>query len=366
MKKYPVSLVAAMALLFSGFTIAYDEPKYNSNFLVSLFFKAQTLRVQAEEEIRKLDIEIKNNEATIQKAKQIIDLASQRTDANAKQAATIAREALIKAQEAKKKNEESRRQWEQRKIQADRSYATILNMMNYGSNKQIKGFVTSYTGRVDIFKANGDKETPEYGFLEPGDKIWTYDNSSAEIQMLDGRATVKIGPYSEFVMKEDTLQEQVVELLKGKVYMAVNKADDYVKEMKKNIEQYKKDIQTIKQWTNEQLDEYNKKINEEIYKYKKRLDLYLHSSPDCYSNEMKTKRSDRCITAVCGVRGTKFASEVKENNSMEVTVLEGIVDITIPELGKTVSLTTGYKAIINKDGTIKQEKADNVERWWEE
>lgn len=355
MKKYSVSLVAAMVLLFSGFAFAYDEPKYDSNFLLSVLFKAQKLREQAREEIRKLDIEVKRNEATIQNSKQIIDLASQRNDANAKQAATVAKEAMLKAKEAKRKNEESKKQWELAKIRADRSYATILNIFNRGSDRQIKGFITDYRGRVDIFKANGDKASPENGFIEPGDKVWTYGDSSAEIQMLDGRATARIGPYSEFVMKKDTPQEQVIELLKGKVYMAVDKADDYAKEMEENLEQYKNDIQTIKKWTSEQFDEYVKKIRE----YERKLSV---SYPNCHVVDKKTK----CLTVAVAVRGTKFAGEVKENNSMEVTVLEGIVDITIPELGKTVSLTTGLKAIINKDGTIKQEKTDYVERWWEE
>lgn len=360
MKKYSVSLVAAMVLLFSGFAIAYDEPKYDSNFLLSVLFKVQGLREQAMEEIRKLDIEIKNNEATIQKSKQIIDLASQRTDTNAKQAKAIAREALIKAQEAKRKNEETKKEWGLKKMRADSSYATIHNMLskNLGSGRQIKGFMTDYTGRVDIFKANGDKASPENGFIEPGDKVWTYGDSSAEIQMLDGRATAKIGPYSEFVMKEDTPQEQVVELLKGKVYMAVDKADDYYKMLK---EKYKPDIQTIKEADSED--------------YKNALKLYnqyLQTIKDADTEDYKKAKWLfemrlwlNSPNAAVAVRGTKFVVELKENKATEVTVLEGIVDVSDRKGEKKVAVEGGYKVIATSDGISEPQKFENIARWWE-
>jgi len=50
---------------------------------------------------------------------------------------------------------------------------------------------------------------------------------------------------------------------------------------------------------------------------------------------------------------------------MEITVLEGEVEVNIPELNQTISLTEGNRAIITKDGVVKQEKIENPERWWE-
>ena len=345
-------LLLLIILLFTGVAYAYDEPQYNSNFLLSVLFKAQELRDKATMEIRKIDMEIKKNEEAIQKSEKIISLAQQKGNTKAEM---VARDALMKATEAKRKNEETKAGWELNKMRADRSYAAIQNMLsrNLGSSKQIKGFMTNYTGNVYIIKANGEKASPDNGFLDPGDKVWT-GNGSAEIQMLDGRGSATLGPYSEFVMKKDTPQEQVVELLKGKVYMAVDKIDEYAKKMNEKIDQYKEDLQTIKQLNKEDIADLKKEIRKRQFLLEHRE---CHLGPD---------EKIYCITAVCAVRGTKFTSEIKDNNTYEVIVLEGIVDVTIPEKDKTLSVDTGNKAIIGVDGDVKVEKIDQIKKWWEE
>jgi len=50
---------------------------------------------------------------------------------------------------------------------------------------------------------------------------------------------------------------------------------------------------------------------------------------------------------------------------MEVTVLEGIVDVSIPEKNKTLSVEAGNKALIISDSIFKVEKIGQIERWWE-
>ncbi len=352
-------MILLIAWLFPCLAFAYEETQYSNQFLLSIFFKTQALRNQAITEIRKIDMEIKKNEETVQKSQQIINLASQRTDANARKAEEIAREALMKAQDALRRNEESKREWELKKIRADRSDATIQNMLsqNYGSNRQIKGFVTNCTGNVGIIKENGDKASLENAFFEPGDKVWT-GNGTAEAQMLDGRADAKLGPYSEFVMKKDTPQEQVAELLKGKVYMAVDNIHEYAKKMKEKIDQYKEDVQTIEQLNKEDINDLKNYIIEE----KRRRLFFLHNR-NCHfgpNGEILW-----CLTATVSVRGTKFTSEIKDNNTIEVTVLEGIVDVNIPEKNKTLSVEAGNKAIIIADDVIKVEKIEQIEMWWE-
>ena len=357
-KAYQFFIISLIPLILTCYCFA-EEPQYSNQVLISIFFKAQALRDQAIAELRKIDIEIKKNDQTIQKSQQIINLAAQRSDANAKQAEAIAKEALMKAQEAKRKNEESKKQWELQKIRADRSYATIQNMLsqNLGSRKQIKGFVTNHTGNAYIIKANGEKASIDNGFLEPGDKVWTGDGT-AEVQMLDGRATARLGPYSEFAMKKDTPEEQAAELLKGKVYMAVDKIDEYAKMMKEKIEKYKEDLQTIKQLNKEDINEVENYITKEV---KKKHFILSHSG--CW---IGSDDKIHCLTAVCAVRGTKFTSEIKDNNNTtEVVVLEGTVDVSIPEKNKTLSVEAGNKATIGLDGGIKAEQIEQIERWWE-
>jgi tellurite resistance-related uncharacterized protein len=326
-------------LFFTANAFAHDEPQYSNNFLLSLYFKAVELRDRAIMEIRKIDMEIAKNNETIQKSEKIISLAQQKGNTKAEM---IARDALIKAQEAKRKNEEIRKEWELQKIRADRSYATIQNMLSQknDSKQQIKGFVASYTGNVYIIKANGERVTPENGFLEPGDKVWTGDGT-AEMQMLDGRATAKIGPYSEFEMKKDTPEEQVVELIKGKVYIAVDKIDEYAKKMKEKIEQYKGDLKTIKD------------IKEEDIEY-----LLEHS-------KFNKKFVHKCPTAVLGIRGTKYTVDVRDGNTTEINVLEGSVEVSNVKGNKKIIVEEGYGAIATRNGISDPQKIGQIERWWE-
>lgn len=352
---YWISLILLMVWYFTGYVFA-KEPQYSNMFLLRVLFKAQALRDQAIEEIRRLDMEIKYNEEVIRESKRLINLASQRTDAEARVAEEIAREAMMKAQEAKRRNEETKRKWELKKINADRSYATINNILsqNIGSNKQIRGFITGYTGNVYIIKANGEKATLENGFLEPGDKVWTADGT-AEIQMLDGRATTILGPYSEFVMKKDTPQEQVAELLKGKIYMAVEKIDEYAKRMKEIIEQYKKDLKTITQLNEEDINELKKYIESEKRRLRKEFNILLRPG----------RRLPEEEPINIGVRGTKFTIEIKDNNTTEVMVFEGTVEISMPEKNKRLSVEAGNKVTIGLDGNIMVEKITQIKRWWE-
>lgn len=336
-RKHQIFITLLIAWLLTNHAIASENLQYSNLFLLSVFFKVQALRDQAIEELRKIDMEIKKNDETIKKSQKIISLASQRTDESAKKAEAVAREALMKAMEAKRRNEETKKWWELNKIRADRSYATIENMLyqNYESNRKIKGFITNYTGNVYIIKANSEKASLENGFLEPGDKVRTADGS-AEIEILDGRATAKLGLYSEFVMKKDTAQEQVFELVKGKIYTIVEKMESFKEKMQNIIKQYKEEK------TNLNIDNIIK---------------YLHIPNRRYAITAPN--------AVIGVRGTSFTAEIKEG-ILEISVIDGSVEVTLPERNETFLIEGGYKVIINEEnGNITKEKIRAIERWWE-
>ena len=357
-------------LFFTATAFAYDGPQYSNNFLLSLYFKAVELRDRAIMEIRKIDMEIAKNNETIQRSEKIISLAQQKGNTKAEM---IARDALIKAQEAKRKNEETRKQWELQKIRADKSYATIQNMLSqrYDSKKQIKGFVANYAGNVYIIKANGERTTPESGFLEPGDKVWTGDGT-AEMQMLDGRATAKIGPYSEFEMKKGTPEEQVVELTKGKVYMAVEKIDEYAKKMKEKIEQFKND-ENLKGFVKARMKDVQL-LEAAIYCKQQIPDA--PSISGCVGKYLKERGYKEALTfyyyqllhtptAVCAVRGTKYTVDVKDGNTTEINVLEGAVEISNIKGDKKIIVKEGYKAIVTIEGISDPQKILQIERWWE-
>jgi uncharacterized membrane protein len=298
-------LFVLFLLALSGYAFAYENPKYSNSFLLSVLFKAQGLRENAIENIHKLEKEIQANENTIRKSREIINLAQEKNNTKAE---TIAHDARKSAEVAKAKNEQTKKEWEIKRIQAEKSIATIRNTLskNYGEGQKIKGLVTNYSGRVEMFKKDGSKvylENNQPGFLESGDEVWT-GNGHAEVQVLYGRGSATIGPYSKFKMVEDTPEKQVVELLQGKAYMAIDKADDYAKKIKEQIERYKNDVETIREWTNEQTDEYVKKIKEEVH-----IRKLLLNQAACSGYDRETKRLTGCISAVCAVRGTKFTSE---------------------------------------------------------
>lgn len=373
-----VFIVLAMAWFFVGHASAYDQAQ--RDFLLGVYFKAQLLRddVVAKEreidsEISKIDAEIKKNEATIQNSQQIISLAGQRTDAKARKAEAIAREALMKAQAAKSTNETTRKELELKrneaelaKIRTDRSLATIKNMLSEGpwdlrSEAPVRGFISGFSGRVDVNSANGktytlnDPESPT--FLKAGDVIQTYDNSRVVFHVLDGRGDISLGSNSKLVVGEDTQQEEEIGLVKGKLYTVVNKADDYVRAIKEKYEQYKEDLKTV-------TDPNNLK---DVYQYtKERLNiLELEDRTNCYCPIFLKDHKGSCVRAVFGVRGTKLSIENKDDGSGELAVFEGVVDISTPDGKSKFSVKEGEKVTFTKEGISSPQKIENIDKWWE-
>jgi hypothetical protein len=73
------------------------------------------------------------------------------------------------------------------------------------------------------------------GYLEPGDEVITYGNSKAELQVWGGQGSVTLGEYSKFRVEEDSAGEQIINFLKGKAYIAVDKADDFAKMLREKL-----------------------------------------------------------------------------------------------------------------------------------
>ncbi|HOP86733.1 MAG TPA: FecR domain-containing protein [Syntrophorhabdaceae bacterium] len=284
-------------LILSGIKATYAQDI--NGFLLGIYFK----REQAIEKIRQLEIEINKNKSTISQSQTLIDLSRQKGN---KEAEKVALEALQKAKESLKKNEESLNRWKTHKIMLDHVYTSLQNEIN---NKNIKG-VTSYcSGRVDIFKANGDKVSCENGLLEPGDMVWTYDGT-AKIEMLGGRGTTTVGPWSIFKMRDDSEIEQIWELIKGKIHMTIEKIKESIRSRRVNI---------------------------------------------------------RTVEAVCAVRGTEFYMERKED-ILWLYVIDGSVEVKGIKDERMVEVFSGYRIRVTKDGLIGEPEKINlkdVERWWE-
>ena len=337
----------ALAILFSGGQIsAGQEASESDGFLLGALFRTRDLIDRTAADLQKVNQAIQENDKVIEKAENIITVAKQR---NNQQAESVARDALEKSQEARKKNLDTRARLELTRSRAAASYAAIKNRfaagLGKGPNSRIRGIVSNYSGRVQISKKSGERfnladEAP--GFLEPGDVIMTYGSSGAEVQTLDGRGAVQLGEYSELKLQEDSPEKQVVDLVRGKLYSAVDKADDFAKELQDKMKEYGDDLLALPGLGEAKYEA----LIQGVRKWKKKF-------------EVRTRDS------VVAVRGTKFSVDLKDEGTTEITVLEGAVEAGDLKGERKVLVEEGFRVIVTKDGISEPQKTADIDRWWD-
>ena len=347
-----ISFVFIVSL--SCFPIAHAQMTgtERSNWLLGVIFKLENMRDKAIADIQKYEGDIQKCENTISKSDNIVRLAQQKGNVKAE---IIAREASLKAQEAKIKNKEQKNSAELNKKKAEFALATVKNELSNALSQpqKIKSVITNYSGRVEIQKENG--ETFDFGknqpvFLEKGDFIMTYGNSSAELQFLEGRGSLKVGEYSRVKMEADDAGTEVMNMIQGKVNISVEKLENYQKMMEEKIKAYKEDLKTVKDATKQE------KLN--VYEnYLEGLKLRVKKKFEVHTN-----------TTVMTVRGTQFLVYEDEKTGTEMIVLEGSVEMRGTKGEKIIIVNAGYKGTVTKDGILSDpDKIDiaNLERWWE-
>lgn len=340
-------LSVLLLLIFYGISFAQDSDVQKKNWLLGVIFKLENMRDKTIADIQKYEGDIQKCENTISKSDNIVRLAQQKGNV---QAEIIAREASLKAQEARIKNREKKNSAELNKKKVENALATVKNELSNALSQpqKIKSVITNYSGRVEIQKENG--ETFDFGknqpvFLEQGDFIITYGNSSAELQFLDGRGSLKVGEFSRVKMEEDDKGTQILNMLKGKAHIAVEKMDEYLKMLDEKLKEYKEDISNIP---------------EENEKFIKRLRAHIQ--------HIQKKFEVRTQGGGGAVRGTEFLVFEDDKTGTEIIVLEGSVEMKGTKGEKTTIVNAGYKGTATKDGILSDpEKIDlsNLERWWE-
>jgi len=328
------------------------------NWLLGIIFKLENMRDKAVEDIQKYKGDIQKCENTISKSENIVRLAQQKGNV---QAEIIAREASLKAQEAKIKNKEKKNSAELNKKRAEFALATVKNELSNALSQpqKIKSVITNYSGRVEIQKENG--ETFDFGknqpvFLEKGDAIQTYGNSSAELQFLEGRGSLKVGEYSKVKMEADDAGTEVMNMIQGKVNISVEKVENYQKMMEEKIKAYKEDLKTVKDETKQKIVDEYESILISIRKAKKASERFAKKF------EVQTP------SFAMSVRGTQFLVYEDEKTGTEIIVLEGSVEMKGTKGDKTIIVNAGYKGTATKGGILSDpEKIDlsKIERWWE-
>ena len=348
-------VVILFLLISCSISFAQDSDVQKNNWLLGVIFKLENMRDKAIEDIRKYEGDIRKCENTISKSENIVRLAQQKGNVKAE---TVAREASIKAQEAKRKNRDNKNSAELNKKRAEIALAYVKNVFSDSLShpQKIKSVITNYSGRVSIQKKNGEHftfEKNQKGFLETGDEVSTYENSSVELQFLDGRGTMNVGQYSQVKMEEDDAGTQVMNMIQGKVNISVEKVENFQKMMEEKIKAYKEDLKTVNDATKQE------KINA--------YENYLKGLKSSMQN-MRKKFEIKTPATVSAPRGTQFLVYEDEKKGTELIVIEGDVELKSKNETRTVVVNEGYRAAVSKDGKLSElGKIDlsNLERWWE-
>lgn len=316
-----------------------DATVRQSNRFLGVLFKLEKMRDDAVAQKTKAD-------NTIAQARALITRARQGRDTRAEQ---MGQQALAVAGETKAKAE-----WKIKRT--DEAIARVRNLAaRMTGNGEVRAVVTEHSGDVRYFSKKLDRsmsmDDGRAGLLEPDDEIWTLGDGSAHLKFLDGRAGLSLGPYSKVRMEEDDQGDQIADLMEGKLYLTVDKLDDYRRKIEEKLRSLKDDLATVATADMAEISEAYENL------------LKLHSA------EAKQRFEVRTPAAVCAVRGTRFLVTEDRHNGTTVTVLEGLVEVTAANGRKTVTVTGGQTTLISVDGKMDPPESVEVKTitpWWSE
>ena len=236
------------------------------------------------------------------------------------------------------------------------SLSSILRAMNSGTGQEANpaGTVLGYTGTVNIRNASGAESslTGSSSFVfGQGDEISTSSDGSVSLNYLEGRGSLTVGPGSQVRMTKDKDSTDVLEVIKGKVYSGVLKADEYEKKMmdlyqKFSADSLLKSVEPYKSYTYEQWVGF---VRARALRYSRKFEV-------------------RTPSAVLAVRGTKFTVEVTDDNTTELRVIEGRVEYINPGTSGNIMVESGQVCRINKnEGLPVTQPVDtlNINKWWQ-
>lgn len=352
-------LVVLLATIFMGIlmTSAADGlvPQQRNPFLLGAYFKARQVNEAAEKAITELEAEIRRNRDVAARSRKLMELAAQRSDDNARRAEQIAAQALRVAEESLARNEKTLAEWRVRKSWAEKSMAELMRLIKEGPISQSSpiSLASSLGGRALVIKPDGtslDLGSDSPGFLSPGHIIKTSEGT-AELQSLGGRATTQLDRDSELAVMDEAGEAQSFELVRGRLHGVVDKVDSFLSRLKQGFEDYREDLGTIKDYFSD--DELNAEVN-------KRLDLWFRWAKGDIIRADSIK-----VIAVVAVRGTEYLIQRYPDQSAEVWVLDGEVELTFPGKSEPIMIKAGYRCSFNEDGPSAPAPFDTVERWWE-
>ncbi len=313
------SIVGLVIFIFFDFSLSAQEAIPSWSMLqIGIIFKFEHQKQEAIDGIDKAN-------QTITKAQSLISFAQSK---NKKDVEAIAGKALQNAQKSKER-------YEKLKLQIEKNIAYVKNRTasKMGINEKITGIISAHSGRVDYISSKAPSATITIGesesvYVQEGDTISTYENSTVQIECLDGRGNIKLEENSRVKIEKKDAQNEILSLLNGKIDVAVDKAEKFNEMIEQNSKQLLQDLQEFPE----------REIKKLIAK--------------------KRKFSVRTPAAVLAVRGTKFTTTVTKSQQTIIEMHEGVVDITNLKDASHFEAEAGEKVTVNPDGTVMKNYID--------
>jgi hypothetical protein len=239
-----------------------------------------------------------------------------------------------------------------KKRQNESALASVKKIMESVSSQtnKVNSVALKHTGNVSVIKQNGEKyalNSAQNPGIEAGDVISTSSDGFADLDFLDGRGSLTVGPDSKIKMYREKDSTNVLEVMNGKIYSHVLKPDEYEKKL---------------------LDIKNCLDEDSLHQLLSKNDIPLY---DKYLMKMEARVQKKLearvrVSAVLAIRGTQFTINVVNENSSELQVIEGKIEVFPANSTESVIVYGGQSCLI-KNGTrpqIMQSDTLNVNKWW--
>lgn len=330
------------AFLFN--VLAQDYSDQKNTLLLSTITQLGKNITKADENIQRYEKEILKCEKTIATSEKIIGLANEQGNSDAEK---VAKDALFKSTTAKEKNIKLLNSAKLKKNQSKIILASVKSKLftNVKNEPVIEAVALNYYGNITILKNNGEQfklNDTQSSLLETGDVITTSENSKVEFQFLEGRGNINVNENTKLKFnKQDSTD--VVEVIKGKVKLGVQKIDEYEKDLMEQYEKYKQTVSSIP-------ESYEQFVKSLKAKLKKKFEV-------------------RYRGGTCSIRGTEFIVYANDDNNTEIIVLEGTVEMKSTNGLNTILINAGQKGIVNDEGILSepiQIDITKLEKWWED
>jgi len=335
--------VAAMAFFLSGGSLrCAQDTGNNESFLVALLLKTSAIKELAVADLERYDRELEMSEKKFQEAEKRMTNAQ---ETHNDQAIYAAREPLLKARAERNRLRQTRERLDMAIKRADASTAALRDLLisgqSRGGNSLMCGSLSLRSGKATVLKKDGTKaplKSGRPGFLEPGDEVMTEGESSAEILTFDGRAVVQLGERTQLRLEEDGPQEQVLRLVQGRLYCAVDEAAAFAGILQEQTGKFEAD----------------QGLKEAVARSAVR--------PEGWADNRFTVRTPN---ACCSVKGTNFTVELIGSGATGISVFSGAVEVGDPDCRKKVRVQQGTRVTMIKTGISEPRELTDADKWWE-